>query len=562
MVRKLGLILPKRDPEATMTKPEPTIHDQTNILPTGRLLIVFSALASALLITFIDQQSIGVVLPTIGEDLNSSATITWAGTSSLIANTAFQVLYGRLSDIFGRKVIIISCLCLLGLGDLLCSFAKTGPQFFAFRGISGVATGGIMALTMMVVSDVTTLESRGKFMGILGSCIGLGNAVGPFISSAFTERVTWRALFWLLCPLAVCSGLVLYLLLPSRKLPPEPLQVKLAKIDYLGVFFSSAGTILLLIPISGIGTQFPASSPMVISMLTLGAFFIVMFVLTEWKFAKLPMFPLRFFRTPALAAMMVQNFLIGLTYYSLLYYLPLFYQTARQMSVIHSALLILPLVLSQSTASIASGAASICNFSRTFPLAGIIVTLIIQGIGLGLTFQPILVAAQAHSEKKDRAVVISSRNFLRSLGGAVGLAVASALFSNTLVDHLPSAPTIPQPIADKIKASVFSVPDLTGLSETQKDLILDTYVKASRSVFYFWVGCISIAWLLMFLIKDRGLQRKEERVAAEQKAETQGRREDEESGSANASGDERVPLRDEKGSDQDVVTSTGNAERS
>lgn len=274
-----------------MAKPEPTIHDQTNILPTGRLIIVFSALASALLITFIDQQSIGVILPTIGKDLDASSTITWAGTSSLIANTAFQVLYGRLSDIFGRKVIIITCLGLLGLGDLLCSFAKTGPQFFAFRGISGVASGGIMALTMMVVSDVTTLKDRGKFMGILGSCIGMGNAVGPFISSGFTERVTWRALFWLLCPLAVCSGLVLYVLLPSQTIPPEPLKVKLGKIDYMGVFFSSAGTILLLIPISGIGTQFPASSPMVISMLTIGGSFIVMFGITEWKLAKLPMFP-------------------------------------------------------------------------------------------------------------------------------------------------------------------------------------------------------------------------------------------------------------------------------
>lgn len=274
-----------------MAKPEPTIHDQTNILPTGRLIIVFSALASALLITFIDQQSIGVVLPTIGKDLNASSTITWAGTSSLIANTAFQVLYGRLSDIFGRKVIIITCLGLLGLGDLLCSFATTGPQFFAFRGISGVASGGIMALTMMVVSDVTTLKDRGKFMGILGSCVGMGNAVGPFISSAFTERVTWRALFWLLCPLAVCSGLVLYVLLPPQTIPPEPLKVKLGKIDYLGVFFSSAGIILLLIPVSGIGTQFPASSPMAISMLTIGGSFIVMFGLTEWKLAKLPMFP-------------------------------------------------------------------------------------------------------------------------------------------------------------------------------------------------------------------------------------------------------------------------------
>lgn len=274
-----------------MAKPEPTIHDQTDILPTGRLIVVFSALASALLITFIDQQSIGVILPTIGVDLNSSSTITWAGTSSLIANTAFQVLYGRLSDIFGRKIIIIACLGLLGLGDLLCSFAQTGPQFFAFRGISGVASGGIVALNMMIVSDVTTLQNRGKFMGIIGSFIGLGNAVGPFISSAFAANVTWRALFWLLCPLAVFSGLILHLLLPAQKIPPEPLKVKLAKIDYLGVFFSSAGTILLLIPVSGIGTEFPASSPMAISMLTLGAAFIVMFVLAEWKLAKLPMFP-------------------------------------------------------------------------------------------------------------------------------------------------------------------------------------------------------------------------------------------------------------------------------
>lgn len=112
-----------------MAKPrELEIHDQTNILPRGRLLIVFSALAMALLITFIDQQSIGVILPTIGEDLGSSSTITWAATSSLIANTAFQVLYGRLSDIFGRKVILISCLLLLAVGDLLCSFAQTGKH--------------------------------------------------------------------------------------------------------------------------------------------------------------------------------------------------------------------------------------------------------------------------------------------------------------------------------------------------------------------------------------------------------------------------------------------------
>lgn len=145
-----------------MAREEAAVHDQTNLLAKKRLLVVFAALATALLITYIDQNSIGVVLPTVGEDLNSTSTVVWAGTSSLIANTAFQVLYGRLSDIFGRKILLLCCLCLLALGDLLCGFAQTGPQLYAFRGIAGVANGGIMALVMMVVSDVTTLEQRGE----------------------------------------------------------------------------------------------------------------------------------------------------------------------------------------------------------------------------------------------------------------------------------------------------------------------------------------------------------------------------------------------------------------
>lgn len=150
-----------------------------------------------------------------------------------------------------------------------------------------------MALAMMVVSDVTTLQQRGKFMGILGSCVGGGNAIGPFLASGLSERATWRALFWLLCPLAVCAGLLLYFLLPPQIIPPEPLKAKLVKIDYLGILLSSCGTILLLIPISGINTQWPASSPMVISMLTLGSSFLVLFGLNEWRVAKLPMFPCR-----------------------------------------------------------------------------------------------------------------------------------------------------------------------------------------------------------------------------------------------------------------------------
>ena len=145
-----------------MTAGDELVRIDTNILPKAKLLIVFSGLAFALLISFIDQNSIGIALPTIGADLNAATTISWAGTSSLIANTVFQVLYGRLSDIFGRKVVFLGAVALLAIGDLLCGFAKTGPQLYVFRGISGVGNGGITAMNMMIVSDIVSLEDRGK----------------------------------------------------------------------------------------------------------------------------------------------------------------------------------------------------------------------------------------------------------------------------------------------------------------------------------------------------------------------------------------------------------------
>lgn len=142
---------------------EKSLHDQTNILPIGQLLVVFSGLAVSTLISFVDQNGISVTLPTVSKELHAQDTISWAGTSSLIANTIFTVLYGRLSDIFGRKVVFIGTLLLLCIADLLCGLAVDAPMFYVFRGVAGIAGGGVTSLTMIIVSDVVTLEERGKY---------------------------------------------------------------------------------------------------------------------------------------------------------------------------------------------------------------------------------------------------------------------------------------------------------------------------------------------------------------------------------------------------------------
>jgi hypothetical protein len=334
--------------------------------------------------------------------------------------------------------------------------------------------------------------------------------------------------------LAVLSGATVAFTLPPSKVHGE-LKDKIRVIDYYGIASSSSAILLLLIPISGGGTYFEWSSPMVISMLTLGSISAVLFILVEWKWSAMPMMPLYVFKNPAVCAILIQNFLFGIVYYSHLYYLPIYYQDARQFSPLLSAALTIPFVASQSVFSIISGqyvsrtkrygeiiwtgyalwtlgTGLILLFNRTTPRWELIVFLVVEGAGVGNVFQPTLVAAQAHSLKRDRAVVIGVRNFLRALGGSVGLALSSAVFSNVLKKRLNSLSTpLPESFKEEILDSILRVPDLSALTNLEKEEVLNAYMSGSKAVFIVWVPIMGVCLLLCFLIKDKGLTRPEEK---------------------------------------------------
>ncbi|OXV09192.1 hypothetical protein Egran_03045 [Elaphomyces granulatus] len=501
---------------------EKGLQDQTNILPRGQLLIVFAALAASLLISFVDQNAIGVALPTIGRELNAENTISWAGTSSLIGYTIFAVLYGRLSDIFGRKLVYLSALTLLCLADLLCGLSQNAPMFYVFRGIAGIAGGGISSLTMIIVSDVLTLEERGKYQGILGACIGTGNVIGPFISAAFTQRATWRGLFYLISPLAAVGAVISWLILPST-MQKDSVKKNVKNIDFYGVLTSSVGIIFVLIPISGGGSYFSWDSPMGISMLAIGGCSLLLFLFIEWKVAALPMLPASFFQDSVKSVLFMQSFLLGASYQSYIYYLPLYFENARQLSAIQSAILMLPMVSMQSIASIISGqyisrrkrygeviwagfalwtlgTGLAITFTRTTNQGVVAAVLFTVGTGVGFTFQPTLVALQAHCTLSKRAVVISNRNFFRSLGGACGLAVSAAVLRAVLRVNLPEG-------YKDLAHMTYAVPKQSSVPATDWDALLLAYMKASHAVFILQVPLIGTCLLGCLLIRDRGLER-------------------------------------------------------
>ncbi|KAJ5117141.1 hypothetical protein N7448_004087 [Penicillium atrosanguineum] len=521
---------------------EKALHDQTNILPFGQLMVVFTGLAISLLITMVDQNGISVTLPTIARDLGAADTISWAGTSSLIANTMFTVLYGRLSDIFGRKIVYISALCLLCIADLICGLSVSPAMFYVFRGLAGVAGGGVTSLTMIIVSDIVTLEKRGKYQGILGASLGVGNIIGPFLAAAFIEKSTWRGFFWLISPLAACSAVVGYFLIPNNA-RKDSFRKNIRRIDWFGVFASSLGIIFILIPISGGGSYFNWDSAMVISMLVIGGCSFVAFFFIEWKVAALPMLPVHFFKNKVISALFLQSFLLGAVYQSYLYYLPLYYQNGRGWSPIVSAALTAPMVTFQSIASVCSGqyisrlkrygeiiwvgfglwtlgaGLTLLFDAHTHP-AVIAVIVAITGTGIGFTFQPTLVALQAHCTKSQRAISISNRNFFRCMGGSCGLAISAALLQATLRSTLPTE-------FSYLTKSSYTLPSKSSVTDTQWGEILTAYSKASHSVFILQVPLIGVCFLACCFVRDRGLERvkdpeeieEEKRAQAERDAE-------------------------------------------
>ncbi|KXJ94622.1 major facilitator superfamily domain-containing protein [Microdochium bolleyi] len=509
--------------ERRQREAERALHDQTDILPLGRLLVVLSTLAITLLITFIDQNGIAVTLPTIANDIDAGDTISWAGTSSLIANTTFQMLYGRLSDIFGRKVVFLSATGLLSLAALMCGLSRSPAMFYVFRGVAGIGGGGISNLAMIIVSDIVALEQRGKYQGVLGAMVGLGNVAGPFLAAAFIAGTgSWRGFFFTVCPLAALVGAIAFSMLPSN---PRSAGVResISKIDFAGVLLSSVAVIFLLIPISGGGAYFPWDSPIVISMLIIGAVSLVLFVVVELKIARLPMIPVQMFSNPCVATLLIQSFLLGSVYQSHLYYLPLYLQNAHGFSVVESAGFLSITVSAQAVFSILSGQyiswtkrygeVIWCGFgtwtlgcgltllvTRTTPAPVIAAPLLLIGVGVGFIFQPTLVALQAHVSRDRRAVIISNRNFARCAGGAVGLAASASVLQAVLRAQLPDGF---QGLADKSYAG--------GGEERAVEMVLDAYMAASRGVFILQIPFIGLCLLGCIFLKDRGLGHPEDR---------------------------------------------------
>ncbi|KAG9186872.1 hypothetical protein G6011_09980 [Alternaria panax] len=504
-----------------------SIGGQRNTMTSTQLRIAIPALSVCLFVSFIDQTSVSTATPAIAVDLNTGTATSWIGTSFLIASTAFQLINGRLSDIFGRKNMLLISLTLMALGDLGCGFARTAVQLFVLRAIAGIGGGGINSLVMIIVSDITTLQNRGKYQGWLGAIIALGNGVGPFLGGAIVEGATWRWVFWIIPIMSVPTSMVILFFLPLKHRSGDHLE-KIKKIDCGGILLNIASTLLLLIPLSGGGVTYAWASPFFISCIIIGGVLGVLFVLYEWRLVALPIMPLRLYRAPHCWALYLQTFLIGLAYFGNFFYLPIYFQSVLRYSPLVSGALILPVVITTSFTSIASGQYmnrvgsymhcillgftlwTLGNgltllFDRDTSLAVLIVVLITEGAGIGLTLQPTLVGMYANNRAEDRAVTTGLRNFIRTIGGAFGLVISGIILSNTLSRDLSNRPFVSDSLMSQLTSSTYDL-DQFGLAPEQKQEVFDTYMLGLHYIFIFFTVCSGLSLSLTFWVGNTSLK--------------------------------------------------------
>ncbi|KAJ6582971.1 major facilitator superfamily domain-containing protein [Mycena vulgaris] len=517
------------------------LTDQTNRLPFKKLLPVFLGLALCVVVSTLDSVIVATAIPTISSAFNAGSVVSWVPSAYLLTSTCFQPLYGRFSDIFGRKSALCIAMSLFMVGNLISGFSKTIVQLIVFRGFAGAGGGGLVSMMQIVVSDLVSLRERGKYQGIIGGVVAIGYAIGPVVGGALAQKVGWRWCFWVTIPISFVATCVVVFVLPLKPVQGE-IRSKLLAVDYIGTLLTLAGCTLLILPLIWGGVIFPWKSSIVLAPLLSGFVVVGMFCMWEWKGARLPIVPMYIFRHSTVTGVFIAMFVNGFVFFSTLYYLPQFFQVALGYDPLHAGIFLVPLLVTQIVASWVSGMlvsrtgryrtiihlgfavwSIACGCISTVrpgtPKAVLVVYMMLAGVGAGQTMQTTTVAAQASVSRRDMSVVTAMRNFIRLLGGTLSLAVASTLLNNKLRTAMAALGVTPGDISKIVDdPALLHAPASMGLSQaTATDILYKGYTKGFSALFIMNASLTVFATLVsVVLIKHKELSRVEDEELRQQ----------------------------------------------
>ena len=482
------------------------------------IMVVMGALMLTLLLAALDQTIVSTALPRIASDFNALNELSWVVTAYLIASAITTPLYGKISDLYGRKKMLIVAVIIFLSGSALCGAAQNITELVIFRGLQGLGAGGLIPLVLAAIADVVPIRERGKYQGLFGAVFGLASVVGPLLGGLFTDTLSWRWIFYINIPLGLLAMWAI-----AARLPVHVRRVEHA-IDYLGALLLAAGTSsLLLVAVWG-GSTYPWNSHIIIGLSMLAISAIGLFIYQEFS-AKEPLLPMGLFRNSIFSVASALSFVSGMAMFAAIIFLPEYQQVVRGYSATKSGLLMLPLILGLLTASIVSGRIiSKTGKYRLFPIGGFILTgfglfllshlslttsqwllslwMLIVGLGIGSTMQVMTLAVQNATDPKHLGTATSAVTFFRSIGASLGVAIFGALLANRIVVHLKDLLPASSLTAAGTTPSIGSAAQIQALPPPIANAVLQAFVLSFQEVFLWTVPFVALAFLISLFLRD------------------------------------------------------------
>jgi EmrB/QacA subfamily drug resistance transporter len=485
----------------------------------SEIMVIISALMLAMFLAALDQTIVSTALPKIASDLHGLSKYSWVATAYLLSSAVATPLYGKISDMFGRKRIFQSAIIIFLIGSVLCGAAQTMNQLIFFRAIQGIGAGGLMTLVFTIIGDIVPPRQRGKYQGYFGAVFATSSVLGPLLGGLLTDHISWRWVFYINLPIgALALAAIAYRLhLPVHKSPH--------RVDYAGAGLLATSVVSLLLATVWGGIEYPWNSWQIVSLFGASAIAAVLFVWRE-KFAKEPILPLELFKNEIFRVTTLLAFLLGIVMFGALVFLPEYQQIVRGDSATKSGLMLLPLVVGMMGASLTSGRL-ISKFGRyrQFPIIGTAligvsfwlfshiavdtsrfwlgVWMVVLGMGLGMVMPVLTLAVQNAVDRRHLGAATSSVTFFRSIGASLGAAIFGAILGNRLAHHLiDTLPANGAQIAESLKGSATS---LQTLPTQDVHTALVAFSNAFQDVFLFALPFAVIAFLVTLRLKEKPL---------------------------------------------------------
>lgn len=421
--------------DAALSPPPAYSHAQIKRVVTGIMLCI--------LLAALDQTVVIPAVPAIASELNAFGHLSWIVTAYLLTSTAATPIYGKLSDIYGRRALLLPAIALFIAASMLCGAAQTLPQLIGARALQGLGGGGLMAMAQAAIADVVSPRERGRYQGYMASMWGVASVGGPIIGGWTTDHLSWRYVFWVNLPLGLAA-----MVLCNRALRTMPVTRREAVIDWTGAALLIGGVTACLMVLSWGGVEFPWASTPVVGTSCLALILIAMLIWYERR-AREPILPPRLFGNPTFLRGVLIAFFTSLGLFGVTFLLPLYFQLVIGVDASDSGLLVLPFMVSTVVGAYSAGQVA-RRLGRTkgitlVALAGSVVGLVVlalhpplwavltasfmTGAGIGATMPAVLMQVQNNAAAGDVGAATGSLLFLRSMGGAFGSTMVGSLLA-------------------------------------------------------------------------------------------------------------------------------------